>query len=99
MCYRIPYLISTGLIDFWIKKYLPQSVKCMTAKNTTPASNRKKYKKRPLKLVYVYSAFVIWCFGVCISLLVFLCELSKRNVTNSRRILPTKPEETVKTKL
>ena len=67
--FSIKYLWETGLMQHWIKKYMPiGSDECLK-------DDKKTAGNVPLKLVDLLSAFLILVIGIVLSFFVFLLEI------------------------
>ncbi len=63
---------EAGLLEKWMKTFNPEATECLLKKNFKKSGNS------PISLQNLTSAFLFLIFGICVSFLVFLVELSIR---------------------
>ena len=60
---------QSGLLEEWLNKFNPKSSECSLKKKKTKNGNPQ------ISLKNLTSAFILWIFGTCLSILVFVAEL------------------------
>jgi hypothetical protein len=85
----LEYLLESGLLPFWLKRYTPNIDKCLVGK-TKP-----QRRMMPFTLLDLSSAFLFLGIGVGLSFFTFLLEVMtqfKRKQQNKiRRVLVAQP--------
>lgn len=85
----LEYLLESGLLPFWLKRYTPNVDKCLVGK-TKP-----QRRMMPFTLLDLSSAFLFLGIGVGLSFFTFLLEVMtqfKRKQQNKiRRVLVAQP--------